>query len=455
MTNILDLPDWNVLSSRLDEGVYTIEAEYTKPLQACTKCGLIGKLYRHGPKVVAYRDSPIRGAHVQLEAKVQRYKCRECGGTSLQPLEGVEIDRRMTKRCVEYIRTQCLRDTFTRLAEHIGCDEKTIRNIANDYVHYMNTQFKPYLPNWLGIDETKIAGDMRCVLTDVGRNVPIDILPHRDQDTLARWLHGFSDRSTLLGVATDMWRPYLNVVNMMAPGVPVVIDKFHVVRMANYAVDKTRIRRGKAQGVKVNKEWKRSKVLLNKSGANLTDKQAFNLDMWVENDAEIGQSYQFKEDFYALYNLPKAEAVPAIEAWVAQVKASAVAADYKDLLSALKNWRQQIINYFDNPITNGYTEALNGMTKVINRNGRGYTFDIIRARVLFSRSARAGQSPEWFCVSCGGLFFEDETESCMHTEEGDDRKHCICPECSERSITQSMEWEDTIDWAEVYTHYSE
>jgi transposase len=143
MTDILDLPDWSVISSTLSDGSYTISAEYSVSLQACTKCGLIGKLYRHGHKVVAYRDSPIRGAHVQLEAKVQRYKCRECGGTSLQPLGGVEADRRMTKRCVEYIKTQCLRDTFTRLAEHIGCDEKTIRNIANDYVHYMNTQFKP------------------------------------------------------------------------------------------------------------------------------------------------------------------------------------------------------------------------------------------------------------------------------------------------------------------------
>ena len=106
-------------------------------------------------------------------------------------------------------------------------------------------------------------------------------------------------------------------------------------------------------------------------------------------------------------------------------------------------------------------EALSELTLAILQKDklanpkRGYTFDIIRARVLFSRIARAGQSPEWFCVSCGGLFFEDETASCMATEEGDDRKHCICPECSERSITQSMEWEDTIDWAEVYTHYSE
>ena len=31
-------------------------------------------------------------------------------------------------------------------------------------------------------------------------------------------------------------------------------------------------------------------------------------------------------------------------------------------------------NEDDYPITNGYTEALNGVAKVINRQGRGYTF---------------------------------------------------------------------------------
>lgn len=144
-----------------------------------------------------------------------------------------------------------------------------------------------------------------------------------------------------------------------------------------------------------------------------------------------------------------------MESWVQQVKASDVTADYKDLLSALKNWRQQIVNYFDYPITNGYTEALNGMTKVINRNGRGYTFEIIRARVLFSNNARAGQSPEWFCASCGGLFFEDERAAWMPAEACDGRRRCLCKECNDRSITHAMELEDDIDWADVYTQLSE
>lgn len=452
MTDILDLPDWNVLTSRLEDGTYTIEAEYTQPLQACTKCGVVGKLYRHGPKVVTYRDSPIRGAHVQLVAKAQRYKCRECGGTSLQPLGGVETARRMTQRCVEYIKTQCLRDTFTRLSEHIGCDEKTIRNIAGEHVDELSDSFKPYLPNLLGIDETKIDGEMRCVLTDVGRNVPIDILPNRDKPTLMRWLSQFEDRTSVQGVATDMWKPYLHSVNAMLPGVPVVIDKFHVVRMAGHGVDKARIRLGKAAGKKVNLGWKRSKVLLNKSRANLSEKQEFNLQMWLDNEPLIAQAYQFKEDFYALYNLPKEEAGAALDAWITAVSGSELKGDFKELLSALKNWREQILAYFTHPITNGYTEALNGMAKVVNRAGRGYTFEVLRARILFSKK-EVGRAPEWCCASCGGLFYLEEVYCYLERDDG--YKMCVCSECNERSITQFQEWEDTIDWVSVYTQISE
>lgn len=80
MTDILDMPGWSVISSHQDGDIYTIEAEYTKPLEACTKCGVIGRLYRHGTKPVTYRDAPIRGCHTQILARVQRYRCRDCGG---------------------------------------------------------------------------------------------------------------------------------------------------------------------------------------------------------------------------------------------------------------------------------------------------------------------------------------------------------------------------------------
>lgn len=36
----------------------------------------------------------------------------------------------MTERCATYIQSLCLRDTFVRIAEDVGCDDKTARNLA-------------------------------------------------------------------------------------------------------------------------------------------------------------------------------------------------------------------------------------------------------------------------------------------------------------------------------------
>lgn len=61
MTDILDLQDWRVTATRQEDGELVIEAEYSVQPAACLKCGVIGRLYKHGPKPITVRDSPVRG----------------------------------------------------------------------------------------------------------------------------------------------------------------------------------------------------------------------------------------------------------------------------------------------------------------------------------------------------------------------------------------------------------
>jgi hypothetical protein len=226
---------------------------------------------------------------------------------------------------------------------------------------------------------------MRCVLTDVHNRVPIDMLADRSKGTVAGWINRFKDRQHVRGMAMDMWRPYRDVATLMFPGLPVVIDKFHVVRMANNGLDKVRIRLAKDQTKAVKLGWLRSKVLLNKRPHNLTAKQKFNLDMWLDNEPDIATGYALKEAFYAIYDATSKDAAGnALDDWRNSVPTD-MKIDFQELLSATKNWREEILAYFDFPITNGYTEALNGTAKVINPAGRGYTFEVLRARVLFGK----------------------------------------------------------------------
>lgn len=387
MTDILDLPDWKAKSSRSDGSQYLIEADYLVHPSACLKCGSIGHLYKHGTKKTIYTDSPIRGLPVRLVANVQRYRCRDCGETFLQPLGAVLDDRRMTRRCAEYITDQGMRDTFSRVAEHIGCDEKTVRNVASSAVALVADEFRPYVPESLGIDETQLSGVMRLVLTDVDRRLPVDILPNREPASLAQWLHSNRAAEKVLRVTTDMYPPYKNVVRDRLPGVPVVVDKFHVLKMADFAVETIRRKVSKSKPKEVGREWKRQSVLLRMRNRELDERGRFNLDMWMSNEPTLATAYWAKERLYDIYKAnSRAEAEMLLDQWRASIPpeiASVPRHDFKAVLTATKNWREEILAYFDNPITNGYTEAFNGLIKIMNRRGRGYSFEVIRARMLW------------------------------------------------------------------------
>jgi transposase len=57
---------------------------------------------------------------------------------------------------------------------------------------------------------------------------------------------------------------------------------------------------------------------------------------------------------------------------------------FQPIIVALDNWRPEIMAYFDHPITNAYTESLNNLIRVMNRLGRGYSFEAVRAKILFA-----------------------------------------------------------------------
>ena len=344
----------------------------------------------------------------------------------------------MTTRCLKYIQEQCLRDTFQRVSEHLGCDEKTVRNVASAHIDAQHKSYKPYLPEWIGLDETHLNKVMRAIITDVGNNRPIDLLPDRNQGTVMHWFYQFKSRSHVKGLTIDMWAPYREVANTMLPGVPVVVDKFHVVKKANESVERTRIRLGKTKAAVVRRGWTRTKALVRMRYRDLNAKQRFNLDMWLANEPELARAHSLKERLFEIYDMPKRMAIKAFDGYPLTVPLS-LKKDFHELTRAMKNWRQEILNYFDHPITNAYTEAVNGVAKVENRMGRGYSFEVIRARILFSnkvpsaralRAKAAAAQPKakrmTRCVRCLGLFAHIEWHA------GGNQVIAVCANCHRR-----------------------
>lgn len=51
--------------------------------------------------------------------------------------------------------------------------------------------------------------------------------------------------------------------------------------------------------------------------------------------------------------------------------------------NTVQEWHQEIFEYFNHPpVTNAFTEATNGIIKLINRTGRGHSFRMLWGKVI-------------------------------------------------------------------------
>lgn len=384
---ILQLPAYNVLKVESTDHDYHIVAEPVEPRRACPHCqseNTVG----FGRREQLVKDLPIHGKRVGIYVDTRRFQCRACNRTYFENLPDVDARRAMTIRLVKWIGQQSLKRTFTSIAEEVGITEGTVRLIFKDFVADLEKTVRFETPKWMGIDEIHLIRP-RCVISNIRSNTIIDMLPNRDKKTVVNYLYNLQGKSEVQYVAMDMWTPYRDAVQAVLPDARIVIDKFHVVRMANDAVEKVRKSLREQLTPKQRRGLMHDRFVLFKRERDLNDKEALLLDGWTKNYPELGAAYRLKEGFYAVYEgrpgNPDA-ALAAYEAWNKAVVPE-VRDAFGDLIRAFTNWQPWILNYFEHPVTNAYTESLNSLIRVMNRLGRGYSFEALRAKILFTEGA--------------------------------------------------------------------
>lgn len=390
MLDLLNLPGIKPVDLRSDRDSVTIVAETVDgDLPACPDCGR--PLYRHGKRSNVFADTPIEMQPVRLEVVRTRYRCETCRKTIVPELAFLDERRRATKRLVNAIRKRCLSTTFHALAQEIGLAVNTIKNISLDLIAELDKTVRYETPTIMGIDEVSLAGGYRCIITNLATHNVFQVLEHRTQPHLKPFFENLPDRDKVEWVCTDMWRPFKTSFGPYLPNAKLVIDKFHVDKMATEALDSERKKYqaelSNDERVKVKKSirWITSKRPGRLSAA---EKEA--LSVVRANMPTLAEAYDLKESFYRIYDLPgKETAIRAFFDWRQQLPKKGYELFHR-LAKTVDNHFDDIFAYWDCPhrITNAYTEAKNGVAKVSNRMGRGYSYDIIRAKILYADEAR-------------------------------------------------------------------
>lgn len=417
MPNSLHLADWTVIKSEIVDDALHVSASYDVQPDSCPACGVVGQLYRHAKQRQPFRDAPAFGRQVVIFVNRQRWRCRECGTTFSQPLPDMDERRKMTIRCREYIAAQQLLKPNTHVAEDVGVDEKIVRQIGAENADRLMAEHEAGLsaPVRLGIDELKLGGQMRAIFVNLETSWPFELLPNHWQKPVTNFLYSLRGREKVKVVTMDMWKPYRRAVWAAMPQATIAVDKWHVQRLANDAMERARrVYQGDLTAAE-RKALKKGRSIFLRRPYTLSPKQLLDLDGWLKNTPELAGAYETKEAFMDVWKARTAvNAKERLDAWRASIPPH-LARLFRPVVVACKNWEEEIMNYFhigSGRRTNAPTEARNRVVKMTNRIGAGYNFENIRARALFGkRPGRVKQEREAArqlalrtCASCKALF---------------------------------------------------
>jgi transposase len=386
MENVLNLPRYNVLSVKEETHDYHIDAETAIPPDKCLECGS-DNIVGGGRQEILIKDLPMHGKRVGIYVKARRFRCRDCGKTTTERLPHVADGQRMTDRLHTWICRESVNKTFTGIAHEVGVSEGTVRAIFGEYVKNLEDQVVFETPQWMGIDEIHIIRKPRLVISNIENCTVVDMLADRSKTIVTNYLMRLPSRNSIKCVTMDMWKPYKDAVNGVLPQAFIVVDKFHVLRMANQALEVIRKNIRADLTTKQRRGLMHDRFLLLKRESQLESFERLSLETWTNNFPALGKAYRAKEEFFRMYD---AMSIPEAQTLYAQWKNSlspAIREAFSPLTTAMNNWENEIMAYFEHPATNAYTESLNNLIRAVNRCGRGYSFEALRAKMLFSKGA--------------------------------------------------------------------
>ncbi len=377
----------------------------------CPECGVISTSVRQY-RTTRPRDLPYGEEPLAVRWRKRQFRCLEeaCPRKAFtESIAEVPARARLTGRLCRQLASQIAsgRSVSAVAAEHGVSWPVAHRHYA---AHADALLTEPEPPVVLGIDETR-RGTPKWIQDETGRWVRTERFETNFTDAAGRgrllgqvagrtgravtgWLddRGADWKGGVKFVAMDPCAVYRSAVGRALPDAVIVVDHFHLVRLANQAVTKVRQRVTRQalgrRGTSRDPAWASRRRLL-RARERLTPEQFH--DMWEEiltqeATGELLAAWIAKEELRFLLSLarthpPRSEISNRLFSfydWCARADVPEVTR----LARTIEAWWPQILAFIDTGITNARTEATNRLIKDAARIAFGFrNLDSQRRRV--------------------------------------------------------------------------
>jgi len=381
----LGLPQLRILWQRELEDHFEVKVIYCRGEATCPRCGGV-TTKEQDRRQQRKQDRGLRDKVVFLMLIKRRFRCTFCGKVFTEPDEVFGLRRRSSYRFREYLGQEALHQTVRRTAQKEKVGEGLVRRcVAEEVGRIVEAEGVEETPAFIGLDEFSVRGrhlyhTAICNLVEPG---VMEVVEGQGRQKVEEYLDKLPQPERVKAVVMDMHEPFRQAVQMCLPQAKVVVDKFHLIRHINGALDKvrSRLQGGSRRGKR--RDLFESRYTLLKGAERLADWEKERLNQLFYRYPELKRAWVLKESFRVWYReTDRSRAEEMLGLLEGKIACDSLY-EFNKLLHTFTNWREEILNYFDDRITNGFVEGKNNRIKTIKRMAYGYrNMDNFRMRIL-------------------------------------------------------------------------
>jgi transposase len=364
-------------------------------------CGTLSRA-RYDTSRRRWRHLDLGACRLWLEAEITRVECRGCGRVRTEELPWARPGARHSRDFEDVVAWLAQRADLTTVATLLRCSWTAVRNIIGRVVadHIDESRLEGLYR--IGVDEIayRRGHQYLTVVADHDSGRVVWIAKGKRRAAFEGFYQALGPERTarLEAVSMDLGAIYRNVTRDRAPDATICFDPFHVVRMANRALDAVYKSTGRQHRSGVgDRDWRATRYALRAGAERLTHTQRELVKEFRRSRHRLWRAWDLKERLRDLYRIiDPAHAASYLKRWITSALLSRIPS-FRILARQIRDNFKGIVAAVELGLSNSRLEGINSKIRVISRRGHGHhTADSLASMI-------------WLCL--GGITITLPTQS--------------------------------------------
>jgi transposase len=342
----------------------------------CPECGRRGRIVRQTTEFRQWEDITLMGMKVLLWYTPKEIDCPTHGRLQ-EAIPWAPAYSRITYRLEWRLCALCQIMTQKAAAEILKMAPSTLSDQLHRIITRVRDGHKIRGVTTLGVDEISfLKGRKFATLAyDLDRSHVLWVGRGKGRETIDRFFNeclSKGQKARILWASCDMSRAYTEAIKHHCPNATLVIDRFHVVKALNQAVDEVRKDEWRALDTDGRKAIKGLRWLLSMHSSNRTKGHTRFLNSLRNSNRRIHRAWVLKDEFERIWNYSyRASAEKFLKRWITAALRSRIPS-LRQFVGTVRNHFDNIVAFTDRNLTNAVGEGLNRIVKIVKNRASGY-----------------------------------------------------------------------------------